>query len=233
VPGLPQSWLGDTVALYGRVFRRGAVLVGRNWLLALVIAASLALLAAAELAAARLGLLGGLLWTLAVMACASSWLALVGQMIRVGRITPADVPGGFVAYLNDLLAVGFLLWVLRLLGELALAPLPLLRIVFGLATTVFFNAVPELIYLGRFGAADLLVASYRFIGENWIEWFPANLALGAIVAGALVGGLPLGVFATLPLGAALAYALVVRGLLFIELTTSSRRARAFRRQAAG
>jgi hypothetical protein len=233
VPPLPQSWLADTVALYARVFRRGGVLVARNWLLALAIAAALALLAAAELVAARLGLVGGLLWTLLVMACASSWLALVGQVIRVGRITPADVAGGFVAYLNDLLAVGFLLWGLRLLGELALAPLPLLRIVFGLATTVFFNAVPELIYLGRFGAADLLVASYRFIGENWIEWFPANLGLGALLAVALALGFPLGVFATLPLGAALAYALVVRGLLFIELTASSRRARAFRRQAAG
>jgi len=233
VPALPRTWLGDTAALYARVFRRGGVLLARNWLVAVAIAASLALLALAQLFAARLGFLGGLAWTLLVMACASSWLSLVGQVIRVGRVAPADVVGGFLTYLNDLLAVGFLLWGLRLVGELVLAPFPLLLIVFGLATTVFFNAVPELIYLGRFGAADLLVASYRFIGENWIEWFPANVALGAVMAAALAVGLSLGVLATLPLGAALAYALVVRGLLFVELTTSGRRARAFRRQAAG
>ena len=31
------------------------------------------------------------------------------------------------------------------------------------------------------GAAELLAESYRFIGENWIEWFPANLLLVAAV----------------------------------------------------
>jgi hypothetical protein len=35
------------------------------------------------------------------------------------------------------------------------------------------------------------------------------------------------------MGVVLAYLFVVRGLLFLELTTSSRRAREFRRRAAG
>ena len=41
---------------------------------------------------------------------------------------------------------------------------------------------PELVYLGRHAPRELLVESYRFIGENWIEWFPANVLLvGCVV----------------------------------------------------
>jgi hypothetical protein len=99
---------------------------------------------------------------------------------------------------------------------------------------VFFNAVPELIYLARHGAADLLVASYRFIGENWVEWFPANLLLLVIVLGTglLVPDGPFGLVSGFAAGLVTTYAWIVRGLLFLELTTSSRRGREFKRRAA-
>ncbi len=115
-----------------------------------------------------------------------------------------------------------------------LAPFPYLGIVFLLATLVFFNAVPELIYLGRASAAELLVASYRFIGENWIEWFPATVVLAVLyaVTGFVPPG-PYGVITALVSGVLLTFALLVRGLLFRELTTSGRRARAFKRMAEG
>ena len=117
-----------------------------------------------------------------------------------------------------------------------LAPFPLLLIVFGLAVFAFLNAVPELVYLGRSGAAELLVESYRFIAANWIEWFPANLLLVAAVLAVdmvLPDG-PLGLISAAGRRAG-------RGLLAgscagcssSELTTSSRRAREFRRRAEG
>ena len=46
-----------------------------------------------------------------------------------------------------------------------------------LVLLIFLNAVPELIYLGHHGGLNLLSESYRFIGENWIEWFPPNMLL--------------------------------------------------------
>jgi hypothetical protein len=229
-----SGWLRDTAALYARAFRRGAQLALRNWPVGLVVVLYGVLLAFVARLAAPLGLVGGLFLYLATVACFSSWLSLVEQVIRVGRVRLQDLPAGFVAYLGDLLTVGFLLWGLRLVASLVLAPFPFLAIVFALAVVVFFNAVPELIYLGRHTAAELLVESYRFIGENWIEWFPANVALAGCVAAtlALPAG-PFGIVSGAGVGLVLYFATIVRGLLFLELASSSRRAREFRRRAAG
>ena len=130
--------------------------------------------------------------------------------------------------------MGFLTSLLGLVASVVLAPFRFLAIVFGLAVLVFFNAVPELIYLGRHSAAELLVESYRFIGENWIEWFPATLALGAaVVAVAELPGGPFGIVGDAAAGVLLYFMMIVRGLLFLELASSSRRAREFRRRMAG
>src|SRR5690349_12118045 len=186
MPVSPYRWLADTGALYARVFRRAAWLALRNWPVGLVVLLYGAVLWVAQLVAAPLGIIGGLLLYLVGAACFSSWLSLVEQVIRVGRVRPRDLAGGFAAYFNDLLTVGFLFWGLQLVASFVLAPFPFLQIVFVLAVFVFLNAVPELVYLGRHAAAELLVESYRFIGENWIEWFPANVVLLAAVIGVRV-----------------------------------------------
>ena len=228
------GWAGDTAALYVRVFSRGTRLALRNWPLCLVVVLYGTLLRMVGLVAAPLGIAGGFLLYLATVACLSSWLALVGQVIRLGRVRLSDLPSSFVAYLGDLLTVAFLLWGLRLIGTLVLAPFPFLAIVFGLAVVVFLNAVPELLYLGQHTAAELLVESYRFIGANWIEWFPANLLLAAAVLATLtLPPGPYGIVVVIAVGLALALATIVRGLLFQELTSSSRRSREFWRRAAG
>jgi len=234
VPGLPRGWLRDTATLYARVFRRATLLALRNWPVGLVVILYGMLLSAAALVAAPFGIVGGFLLYLVTVACFSSWLSLVEQVIRTGRVRLSDVPTGFTAYFGDLLTVGFLFWGLQLIASLVLAPFPFLRIVFILAVLVFLNAVPELVYLGRHAAAEVLVESYRFIGENWIEWFPANLVLAACVVAVLqLPGGPLGLVAEAALGVVLYFGMIVRGLLFLELASSSRRAREFRRRAAG
>jgi hypothetical protein len=232
--GLPRGWLGDTAALYRRAFQRGAVLAVRNWPVGLVVVLYGALLGVVRLVAIPLGLAGGFLVYLATVACASSWLSLVAEVIRSGRIRLQDVPAGFAAYLGDLLTAGFLIWGLFFIGSLLLAGSLFLQIVLGLAVLVFLNALPELIYLGRYAGAELLVESYRFIGENWIEWFPANVVLIACVTLAR-NYLPTGPYGLVVEGAtgiALYFAMIVRGLLFLELASSSRRGREFRRRAA-
>ena len=231
---LPHGWLGDTVALYARIFRRGARLALRNWAVGLVVLVYSALLGVVARIAAPFGVVGGVLLYVATVACMSSWLSLVEQVIRVGRVRLNDLPAGFGAYLGDLLTVGFILWGLSLIARIVLQPFPLLYIVFLLAVAVFLNAVPELVYLGRHAAAELLVESYRFIGENWIEWFPPNIVVGAGVLAVLrLSAGPLGLVADALLGIVLYFAMIVRGLLFLELSSSGRRAREFQRRAAG
>jgi len=61
------------------------------------------------------------------------------------------------------LNVGFLFWGLQLIAAFVLAPIPLAQIVFLLAVFVFLNAVPEVVYVGRHVATEVLVESYRFI----------------------------------------------------------------------
>ena len=230
------GWLADTASMYGRVFRRAAELTARSWPLAFLAVGYPMLLAALSSVLGPYGFVGGMIWTAAAAACFSSWLFFMEQIVRGrGRVDLHDLPTSFGAYLGDLLNVGFLLFLLQLVAAFVLAPFPLLLIVFALAVFVFLNAVPELVYLGRSGAAELLAESYRFIGANWIEWFPANLLIVAVVLAVdfLLPDGPLGLVSAAGAGLVAAYGWVVRGLLFLELTTSSRRAREFRRRAQG
>jgi hypothetical protein len=230
------GWLADTATMYGRVFRRAAELTARSWPLAFLAVGYPMLLATLSSLLGPYGFVGGMLWTAAAAACVSSWLFFMEQIVRGrGQVDLRDLPSSFGVYLGDVLNVGFLLFLLQLVAAFVLAPFPPLLIVFGLAVFAFLNAVPELVYLGRSGAAELLAESYRFIGANWVEWFPANLLIVAVVLAVdfvLPDG-PLGLISAAGAGLVAAYGWVVRGLLFLELTTSSRRARDFRRRAEG
>ena len=234
MPALGGNWLGDTLSLYVRVFRRGAVLALRNWPVGLVVLFYGALIGVVWMLVAPLGIVGGVILYLTSVACISSWLSLVAEVLRVGRVRWADVVRGFGTYMNDLLTVGFMLWGIFFIANLVLAQLPLFDIIFRLAAIVFLNVLPELIYLGRRAPAELLVESYRFMGENWIEWFPANMLLAAclIAARQLPPG-PSGIVVEAVTGLVLYFAMIVRGLLFQELASSTRRGREFQRRAAG
>ena len=239
------GWFRDTAELYGRAFRRGAVLALRNWPVALVLLGFRILLEFVDVFLSPLAgagrfaeLVVGLLSYLAVVAFMSAWLFLVAEVISSGRIRPRDWLAGFGAYFGDLLTVLFLLSLLAYVAFALVSAAPLLGIVLLLALLTFGNALPELVYLGRHPPASLLVESYRFIAENWIEWFPANILLVLCVSGVteLVQAIAPPI-AWLPLAAlvnslALYFAMIVRGLLFLELAGSSRRARAFRRASA-
>lgn len=230
-------WVRDTLALYRDVFARAVRLFGRNPVLVVPVLATLGVESLWPLLA-WLGFLGGIVMVVLDSMCWSALLASTGDAIRTGRVTMADVRAGFVAYLGDVLNVRFVLWLAR--WALASTP-PEAQILVFVAGFVFLNAVPELIYLGRHGTFELLGASYRFMGENWIEWAPPNVVLVAVMVAVPVFGLPV----LLPLGESLAtgivlgvlaglvaFGLLVRGLLFLDLTQTSRRARAFRRAAS-
>jgi hypothetical protein len=125
------------------------------------------------------------------------------------------------------------LWMLRTILSLALLTNPqalLISAIVQLFVFVFFNAVPELIYIGHHSALDLLSESYKFISENWIEWFPPTLVAGVILYLLMsVPGEGLAALGRRALAALFVYfTMVLRGLLFEELEGSTRRSRAFR-----
>ncbi len=63
---------------------------------------------------------------------------------------------------------------------------------------------------------------------------PATLALGAaVIAVAALPGGPFDILGDAAAGVLLYFMMIVRGLLFLELASSSRRTREFRRRMAG
>lgn len=226
-----MSWLTDIFALYGRVVRRAAELTRRHWWLGLVAIAYAGCFVGAGLVAGSLGILGGFVVTLVFAMLMSSWFVLVGHVVRNGRATMADVAGSWFVYLGDVVTFGFLLWALQMIAAVAFPDQSYGAIVFELALYVFLSAVPEHIYLGSESGAAIFVGSYRFVGSYWIEWLPATAVLGALPAAALL--VPVLPVAAIIAGIAVTFMFVARGLLFLELTTSSRRAREFQRRAMG
>lgn len=220
--------------IYRHVFSRGALLAAKNWpVLGSLFAYSL-LLALAGMFGSRLGFAGGILISVVTAACLGSFLYLVEMMVRSSRVSWEDFARSFSPYLWDIVGVNFILWVFWQIATPLLLQIPqgtLIALCLNLTILVFFNAVPELIYLGHHSLLSLLAESYRFVSENWIEWFPPNLFFGVCLLS--LWQLPASNAVTLVLQAgAIAlfvyFAMVVRGLLFIELSGSTRRGRAFR-----
>lgn len=240
-----MSGLAATVKMYQRVASRAASLAVRNWPVllsvfaygAIMMGASALLGVLASLGMA-VGLLASFAMSLAFAACAASFLYLVEMIVRTNRVTFADFQRSFGVYLWDVMGVAFVLWIVLRFVTPALATLPqagLLLLALNVLILVFGNAVPELIYLGHHSTLALLEESYRFVGENWIEWFPPNLLLLGILvvlnAPLLEGAANL---AQLGLTALFVYfAMVFRGLLFLELYGTSRRGRMFRYRMQG
>jgi hypothetical protein len=230
------EWFAVTFALYKQVFSRAVALALKNWpVMGSVLVYSLAMSVATTLAVA-FGFAGGLIVTLVWSACVSSFLYLVEMMIRTSKVSWSDFRRSFGVYIWDVVGVMFIFWIFSMFAGPVLMTVPqggLILLCIELAIFTLFNAVPELIYLGHHSSLALLAESYNFISANWIEWFPATIVAGIALYGAM----------TLPLGGELFYlkyaftglvayfAMVMRGLLFMELAGSSRRARAFRYRA--
>jgi hypothetical protein len=233
-----MAWLTTTLAMFGRAFRRAGALTLRKWPVAGSSFAYSLALAAGAVAASSLGLLGGFLMSFVWAACVGSFLYMVEMILRTGSVSWDDFRRSFGVYLWDVVGVTFIVWIVFAVATPALRTLPQgpgLILGMNLVIAVLFNAVPELIYLGHHSSLELLGESYRFIADNWIEWFPATIVMAVPLVA--LNEVPLPAALTLIRPALLAlwvyFMMVARGLLFLELHGSSRRARDFRRRAGG
>lgn len=233
-----MEWLTVTLTIYRKALQRAAELTLRNWPVAATVFVYSITMSVAAVFAALLGFLGGFVLSLVWAACVGSFLYLVEMMVRTSRVTLEDFKRSVGMYLWDVIGVAFLFWVFSSLAVPALLTLPngpVIVLCAYLAIFVFCNAVPELIYLGHFASVALVQESYRFVTENWIEWFPANLAATALVYAVLqlpFEGL-LSWVQTALVALLIYFVMVLRGLLFLELHGSSRRGRAFRHRMGG
>jgi hypothetical protein len=249
------------LGIYKDVAVLAAKRAAQSWLAALSIPIYALVVFGAAYVAAPIPILGGFIVGLVVAACFGAYLSLLASALDGGKLRLADLKSGLRA-VWDVVSVFFALWIVGLLvGMLKNMAGPKAEAVGGvaaLAAAIFFNVVPELIYQSGSRSFALLKESVGFVTENAFAWFPPNLvfafvilwatntlsfsapgellmrlaALGS-VGGVLgfIGGSPLWLA---PLLIALVhYVMVFRGLLFRELTSGSRRMRAFRRRMAG
>ncbi|HEY7221928.1 MAG TPA: hypothetical protein VH985_26390 [Candidatus Binatia bacterium] len=232
-----------TLWLYAKACKRSLECVRKNWIVSFApVAYGIALTIVLSLVA-PLGLIGGLLYSFASVACASSGLYLIKNMVESGKADFNDFLNGFMAYLWELMTIAFILWIPMRLAGGVLAASPngaLIFLLVKLALYVLLNAVPELIYQTRTTGIELISASYNFIVENWIEWLAPNILLLVVgyylleASAPFLFGLPafLSLFLySFLMGLGLVYLMTFRGFLFTELHGTTRRSRIYRYKA--
>jgi hypothetical protein len=229
--------------MYATALTRSWECVRRNWVVSLAPVAYGIILAIVASLVAPLGIVGGLLFSLASQACVSSGLFLIKNMVESNKADFNDFLNGFSVFLWELLGIAFILWIPMRLAATGLATVPngaLIYFLMKLTLYILLNAVPELIYQTRASGLELISASYSFIVENWIEWLIPNILLFA--AGYVLLGLIEPLLFDLPgflalflysfiVGLGLTYVMTFRGFLFAQLHGTTRRSRLYRYKA--
>jgi len=229
-----------TLWMYATALKQSWECVRKNWVVSFAPVAYGIILAVIASIVGPLGMIGGLLFSLASQACVSSGLFLVKNLVDSNKADFNDFLNGFTVYLWELLGIAFILWIpLRVLAA-GLATTPngaLIYFLIKLLLYILLNPVPELIYQTRAAALELISASYNFIVENWIEWLIPNIILFAAgylllqLIEPLLLGLPgfvaLFLYGLLA-GLGLTYFMTFRGFLFAQLNGTTRRSRLYR-----
>jgi hypothetical protein len=221
--------------LYSECFRKAFAAIAKNpWTLLLPGVVLFAREWASRLAYS-LGMLAGIVVTLATAALFSSYLYFVGELVQGGRISGKDLQRSFGAFLWPAVNVFFVVWLASLaLGLLAGGNPNSAALLYALwiVALVALNAVPEVIYLrGNHGGMQTILASWEFLEAQWIPWFAANVPL--LGAAALIAAyVQASIVGTILVGAAVHVAMVFRGNLFLALDRSSHRQRMFAQRVA-
>jgi hypothetical protein len=248
-----------------RLYGETAALAARRALRAWPVAFSLVLyalvLALLTPLVGPLGMAGGIIVMLVLAACLSSYLHLISHVVAGIRLRWSDLRQSAGARFWDVISVLFAFWVLDLAIRYVLAPAagpkaPIVIALVGLATAVFFNPVPELLYQGTSRSFLLLADAVRFVSRHGLEWLIPNLLFAAALlaplgklhgpAGQVVldmaqllapnnqGMALLALFwqappwLQLPMLVFVHFVMVFRGILFKELTSGGSRQRALR-----
>ncbi len=242
--------------LYARLAGKAIRLALRGWPAAVVLPLYATLLQIARGLVAPMGMLGGFLLAIVVAFLASSYLNLVSLAVAGRKIGLGDFRDSFLAYFGDVISVMFATWIIQLVVSVLTRDAgdrgTIIFVLVDLTMVVFFNPIPEMIYLGggRTRSFALLMEAGRFITAHWPEWLAPSVVMAAVLLAptGLIQHGPLamrllafqslfsleGVAMTvnkIPLWLApfmlifINWAMVFRGLLFTELTFRVRRPR--------
>lgn len=163
-----------TLQIYADALRKGTAALFRHiWIVGLVPAYTLLLQLVGGLAM-NLGFAGGFLVFLAIAACASSFLTVIGEAVAHGRVRFEELGQTFGQFFSRLITVFFMFWIVKLLLGMIVSTNPnMMWLVIFVNTAIFivFNPIPELIYQGRSDGMALLEDAVQFTRDNLIEWW--------------------------------------------------------------
>ncbi|HEY4393937.1 MAG TPA: hypothetical protein VGP64_07745 [Polyangia bacterium] len=176
--------------LYARLAGKSIRLALRGWPAVVAIPAYTVVLLVAFQLLGGLGPATPFLLGIVLAFLVSSYLHLVWMAVGGRKIGLGDIRDSFLAHFWDVVGVEFATWMIGLvvgfgtqgLGDRGHA----LAVLADLLMVVFFNPVPEVIYLGgerarSFGLFSFgtLIESGRFISAHWIEWLAPNVLIAA------------------------------------------------------
>lgn len=170
--------------LYGASGATAARYALRAWPIAFSLVAYVFIFMVANRLLEPLGMVGGMLLGLVLAACFSSYIQLISQAVMGTRVKLSDFGASFWVRFWDVVSVLFAFWVIDFVVQQVLAPAagakaPIVSALVGLAMSVFFNPVPELLYQGQSRSFYLLADAARFISKFGLEWLVPNVLFAA------------------------------------------------------
>lgn len=222
--------------LYGHALRKAFQGLAKSpWTVLTPVAVLIALALVSRLVA-PLGFAGGLLYSLASCALFGAYLYFLGHVVSLQQAKVGAIKESLLAYFWSVLNVFFVMWIANLVIGLVVQANPqfgVLSLFQLLFIFVMLNATPEVIYLrGTYGGLETLGAAFRFLQENWIEWFAPHLLIAAVAYALFRFVLPVVVMVPflfeILAGVLLHVVMVFRGNLFQALDGSSHRQRMFK-----
>ncbi len=168
--------LAETFLLYRNAFRKTGESLVRGWVIMVAVVGFGALLLFAMQIASALGMIGGLLLGAVNALLVGATLSLIEQSISHARaLSFRDILGSVGHYFWDVISIGFILWLPLMALDLSTQANPYGQVLSYAALLLIFlllNPTPEIIYQVRYDSPfDVLKTSYKFVLENWVEWF--------------------------------------------------------------
>jgi len=173
--------------LYARLAGKSIRLAVRGWPAAVVLPIYATALMIAIGQAEQQGIAGRFLVSFAAAFLISSYLHLVYLAVAGRKIGLGDFRDSFMAHFWDVVSVMFATWVIQLAVGVLTRDMgdrgTIIFILVDLTMVVFFNPVPELIYLGqgRVRSFGLLMEAGRFVSAHWPEWLAPSSLMAAVV----------------------------------------------------
>lgn len=244
-----------TLHLYKKVAIEAWQKIQRAWWVGLLPLLYVVVFFVIAIFASRLGIIGSFILGFTLAMCTGSYLYFISEVVSGNRVQPREILDSWRPYFGSVISILFFLFILRIVLDLLVVPSQssyTVLYLINLVLLIILNPIPEIIYQGRSDGFAMLQESLDFLWENGVEWFLpllglalvsllvlplpiltapleiGRLSIPTLIGGSLLSGSPLALVSA-ALSAGILYVMMVfRGVLFRELSGSSRRQRIYR-----